>query len=143
MHKIYSILYIGLLASASCFTAYAQQGTSLAVPSAVKNSFVKVYPGVSNVTWKREKTAYKAQFKHLGRNMTALYNDKGMRLETAVGVTPSALPPAAIDHLNMTYKGASIRQVYKITTANDDVNYAATVNGKTLRFDNQGKLLKH
>ena len=111
------------------------------IPTLVKNSFAKTYPGVK-AKWDKEGAKYEAGFKMNGNTMSVLYNAKGMIEETEMDMKPDVLPAAVKATLAKDYKNVKIAESAKITKANGTVVYEAEMKGKDYLFTPQGKLVK-
>jgi uncharacterized lipoprotein NlpE involved in copper resistance len=111
------------------------------VPVAVKNSFVKLYPG-TNAKWEKEDAKYESNFKRDGHNMSALFAEDGSLEETEMDIAISDLPATVAEYVKAHHTGATIKEAAKITKANGDINYEAEVKGTDLIFDNDGNFIK-
>ncbi len=111
------------------------------VPAVVKQGFTKQFPGAS-AKWEKEDGKYEANFKHMNHEMSAVFEANGSMTESEMEIKASELPAGVATYIKEHYKGASIKEVAKITKANGEVNYEAEVHGKDLIFDAYGKFLK-
>ncbi len=111
------------------------------VPSAVKTSFSKNYPGTT-AKWEKEGSNYEAGFKHEGHEMSALYDADGKMTESEMEIKIGDLPNSAIEYVKANYKDAEIEEAAKITKADGEVNYEAEVKGMDLIFDKEGNFLR-
>ena len=93
--------------SAFSFTTLAQKLDAAKVPSAVKGSFTKDFPGIT-AKWEKEKANYEAGFKQNGKAMSAVYNTNGNKIETEMEIETSALPAAVTTYVAQNYKGGKI-----------------------------------
>ena len=123
------------------FAAFAQKIDAGKVPSAVKTSFAKQYPGVAT-KWEKENGKYEASFKKDGNTMSALFEKNGTMTESETDIKVSALPAAVLAYVKANYKGKTIKEGAKITKADGTVMYEAEVDGKDVIFDSNGKFVK-
>ena len=105
MKKIMLLLIIG----GATFTACAQKLDASKVPSAVKTSFAKDFPGMST-KWEKENANYEANFKMDGKTMSALYDAKGNKQETETDIKISDLPQSVKDYIAQNYKGEKLKK---------------------------------
>ena len=120
----------------------AQKIDASKVPSAVKNTFSKNFPGITDIKWEMEKGDYEANFKQNGQKMSAVLDPMGALLETETGIATSDLPAAATAYIAKNYKGGKIKDAARLKMANGDINYEAEVKGMDVIFDANGKFLK-
>lgn len=111
------------------------------VPSAIKTSFAKDFPGVT-AKWDKEDAGYEANFKKDGKSMSVIYDANGERQETETDIKISELPEAVKSYIAQNYKGEKIKEAAMITKANGDVNYEAEVKGMDVLFAKDGKFIK-
>ena len=130
-----------LIAGGATFTACAQKLDASKVPSAVKTSFAKDFPGMS-AKWEKENANYEANFRMDGKTMSALYDAKGNKEETETDIKLSDLPQSVKDYIARNYKGEKIKEAAIITRANGEVNYEAEVKGTDVLFTKDGKFIK-
>ena len=123
------------------FSACAQKIDAAKVPAAVKASFAKQYPGITN-TWEKEGEKYEAGFKKDGNTMSALFETNGTMTESEVDIKVSALPAKVLTYVKENYKGKSIKEGAIITKADGTLTYEAEVDGQDLIFDKNGNFLK-
>lgn len=138
MKKLFGLLFISAAVS---LTACAQKLDASKVPASVKESFIKQFPGAI-AKWEKEGEKYEAEFKHQNHEMSAVFDANGTMEESEMEIKASELPAGVTTYIKEHYKGASIKEVAKITKANGEVNYEAEVHGKDLIFDATGKFLK-
>lgn len=134
------ILIAGL--SGLTISANAQQLTASKVPSPVKASFAKAHPELKSVVWEKEKVNYEAGFKLDGKEISELYDAKGMLTESEVAIKPEELPAAVRSYIASHYKGLKIKEAAKITKSTGVVTYEAELNGKDVIFDAKGNPMK-
>lgn len=111
------------------------------VPTAVKDSFAKKFPG-ADAKWEKEAEKFEAGFKNNGSSMSALFESNGNMLESEVDIKVSQLPASVLQYVKEHYKGKTIKEGAKITKANGTVNYEAEVDGKDVIFDVNGVFIK-
>jgi hypothetical protein len=111
------------------------------VPSSVKDSFAKNFPG-AKAKWEKEADKFEAGFKQNDKRISALFDSKGNMLEIEVDIKVSDLPASVLIYVKDHYNGKNIKAGAKITKANGIVNYEAEVNGKDLIFDANGINIK-
>ncbi len=118
-------------------TIYAQTA-----PAAAKAAFAKAYPKATKVKWEKEDGKYEVSFANNGKEMSAIYTEKGALEETEYEMTVAELPAAVLSYMKEHYKGVTIKGAAKITKADGAVNYEAAVKGKDVLFDANGKFIK-
>ncbi len=111
------------------------------IPTIVKDSFAKAYPGVQ-AKWDKEGSKYEASFKKDQSDMSVLYNTKGMAEETEMDMKVEMLPAAVKAALAKDYKNVKIAEAAKITKADGTVMYEAEMKGKDYLFTPKGKFIK-
>jgi hypothetical protein len=116
------------------------------VPEVVKKAFATQFPKVAKVNWVLEKTGeYEAEFNSNKIEMSAVFDEKGILLETESEIKEAALPQTIKSVLAKDFAGYKIDEIAK-TEAKDAVTYemAAKKDKKEygLVFDKNGKLLK-
>ena len=130
-----------LIAGGIILAACAQKLDASKVPSAVKTSFAKDFPGATT-KWEKENANYEANFKKDGKTMSALYDANGNRQETEVDIKISDLPQSVKNYIAQNYKGEKIKEAAIITRTNGEVNYEAEVKGMNVLFTKDGKFIK-
>ena len=138
MKKLFGLLFIGAVVS---LTACAQKMDAAKVPSPVKESFSKQFPGAT-AKWEKEEAKYEAVFKHQGHEMSALFDANGTMEESEMEIQVSELPAAVTNYVKTNHSGATIKEAAKLTKANGEVQYEAEVKGKDLIFDANGNFVK-
>lgn len=138
MKKLFGLLFIGALVS---LTACAQKLAAAKVPSPVKESFAKQFPGAT-AKWEKEEGKYEAGFKHQGHEMSALFDANGTMEESEMEIQISELPAAVANYVKTNHSGAAIKEAAKLTKSNGEVQYEAELKGKDLIFDAFGKFIK-
>lgn len=122
-------------------TGQAQKIAANAVPSVVKQSFAKLYPGIT-AKWEKESGKFEAGFQKDKHTMSALFDATGTLTETELDIPVANLPVAIVGYMTKNYKGITIKEAAKITKAAGDINYEAAIKGKDLIFDEKGKFIK-
>jgi Protein of unknown function (DUF2874). len=118
----------------------------LNVPEVVKQDFAAQYPKAVKVKWSLEKPGeYEAEFNLIKTEMAALYDAKGVLIESETKMKESELPQAVRSTLAKDFAGYKIAEVEK-ADAKGVVSYEMEAKkGKKeyeLVFDKTGKLLK-
>lgn len=111
------------------------------IPTVVKNSFAKAYPGVK-ASWDKEGSKYEASFKKNNSDMSVLYSASGMAEETEMDMKAAMLPAPVRATLAKDYKNEKIAEAAKITKADGTVVYEAEIKGKDYQFTPEGKFIK-
>jgi hypothetical protein len=135
------IIFISFAASFFCLIGFGQKIKDAELPAAVKTSFQNKYPGIS-AKWEKEEGNYEANFKKEGNQMSATFQPNGTFLEFEVSIKESALPAAAQSYIQANYKGKSVKETAKITSATGTITYEAEIEGRDLIFGSDGKFLK-
>src|SRR5437763_1286635 len=86
------------------FAAAAQKISSSKVPTAVKGTFAKQYPGIDHAKWEQEKGNYEVNFRKDGVGMSVLIDPSGNLLETERSIPVSKLPSAVAPYMREHYK---------------------------------------
>ena len=115
----------------------AQKMTVDKVPSAVKESLMKSYPNAKGAKWDKEDADYEASFKMDGKDMSILYDAKGMEKEVETDIKFSELPMP----VQVALKGKKVKEA-AIIKKGGKTFYEAEVGGKDLLFEADGKLVK-
>ena len=116
------------------------------VPDAVKKAFAAQYPKVAKVKWSLEKAGeYEVEFDNNKTEMSVLFDEKGILLETESEIKMADLPQAVKATLAKDFAGYKIDEAEK-SEAKGVVKYEmeAKKDNKEyeLVFDSTGKLLK-
>ncbi len=115
----------------------AQKMTADKVPSAVKESFAKQYPTVKKAKWDKEDADYEVSFKMDGKDMSVVFDGKGMEKEVETDIKFSELPLP----VQTALKGKKVKETATIKKGGKTY-YEAEVGGKDLLFDADGKMMK-
>lgn len=111
-------------------------------PAAAKAAFAKAYPKASKVKWEKEDGKYEVSFTDNGKELSAIYTEKGALEETEHEMTVAELPAPVLSYMKEHYKGITVKGAAKIIKADGSVNYEAAVKGKDVLFDANGKFIK-
>ena len=117
--------------------ANAQKMTADKVPSAVKESLAKAYPNAKGAKWDKEDTDYEASFKMDGKDMSVVFDEKGMEKEVETDIKFSELPMP----VQTALKGKKVKEAAMIKKGGKTY-YEAEVGGKDLLFEADGKMVK-
>ncbi len=137
--KRYSLTCITLLLTG--WLCQAQKIATSEVPAMVKQSFTKLYPGIT-AQWEKESGKFEAGFKKDNHTQSALFDINGTLTETEMDIPVADLPGAVVMYVYEHYKGIKIKGASKISKAGGNINYEAAIKGKDLIFDEQGKFIK-
>lgn len=135
------LMMLHVFLAAIGFSACGQKITADKVPTAVKVSFAKKYPGAV-AKWEKEGGKYEAGFKENGNKMSALFEAGGAMTESEMDIKVNTLPAAVLAYVKKNYPGKTIKEGAKITKADGTINYEAEVSGTDVIFDTKGKFLK-
>ena len=115
----------------------AQKMTADKVPSAVKDNFAKQYPTVKGAKWDKENADYEASFKMDGKDISVVFDGKGIEKEVETDIKFSELPMP----VQMALKGKKVKEAAVIKKGGKTF-YEAEVGGKDLLFEGDGKRVK-
>ena len=138
MKKYFAILAIGL----SFTAANAQQIKQTQVPSSVRASFAKLYPGAKHPTWDKENSQYEASYVNGQVKGSVLFDADGKWSEREVAIPTNQLPRKSLQYLQKQYKGQLLKGAAKITKSNGEVQYEAEIPGKEVFFTKDGLFIK-
>ena len=136
MKKLILAAVIGL------FTVSALASGIEHAPKAVKASFTKLYPNVTEVNWDKEGADFEATFEVNKVETTCLFDASGKLLETETEIAVSALPKGVADYVAKHYAGQKIREASVIVDDKKVTTYEAEINEYDLVFDANGNFLK-
>jgi hypothetical protein len=123
--------------------SFAQQMNDTDIPSAVRDSFQKLYSGLNDVDWEMEGGNYEAEFDLKKTETSVIFDAQGNLLETESEIKTSHLPDGAVKYIEANYAGEKIREAAKITDAKGIIFYEADVKGKDLIFDSNGNYVSN
>ena len=138
MKKIIAVLAIGL----SFTAANAQQVKEKQVPPAVKSSFTKMFTGIKQVKWDKEKNQYEATYTNGQHKNSVLFDNTGKWTEKETAIAVQELPQQALAYMKEHFKGHDLKGAAKITKVNGEVQYEAEISGKDVFFNQQGAFIK-
>ncbi len=119
-----------------------KEGKKVTPPQAAKIFFVKTFPGSTNVRWVKEGADYEAEFKQMGKSMSAVFSADGTMLETETTILISELPAPVLQYLKEHYKRATIKEAAKVVKSDGAINYEAEVYKVDVIFDVNGKFIR-
>jgi hypothetical protein len=126
----------------SLMVANAQKMSESAVPSVVKETFLKQYSGVKNAHWEKEHGNYEAEFEVNKVTTSVVIDPKGVLLETETTIDQSELPKKVQEYLAKNMAGKKIKEAAKITNSKGVVTYEAEVGKADYLFDANGEFIK-
>lgn len=127
-------LILAAIAASTVFGANAQKINADKLPKAVKEAFVRQYPHAIGVKWDKEDADYEASFKNDGKELSVVFDAKGMEQEVEIEIKVSALPASVQEAL----KGKKIKEATEIKKGGKTY-YEAQVGIKDFFFDANGK----
>lgn len=138
-----SIAFIVVMLPAT-FT-FAQKLKEADVPSAVKEAFVKKYPG-AKAEWEKEGSDYEAEFKLDKVETSAVFAANGTFKEVEQEIKISELPKSVSEYCTKNFVGYKLDEATKITDSTGKVWYEVEMEkGKEeidAVFDDQGNFIK-
>ena len=120
--------------------SFSQKIRESDLPSPVKASFTKIYPG-SSAKWEKENENYEAGFKKDGKKMSAMFQPDGTFMESETEIKESELPPAVVNYVKSNYPNKKIKESAKINSAAGVMSYEAAIADKDLIFESNGRFL--
>jgi hypothetical protein len=112
------------------------------VPVVVKDAFKSSYKEAKEVEWEKEGLNFEAEFEIAETEQSALFDSKGVQLETEIEIKVDNLPEAVKDYISKNYPSAKIKEATKITDEKGNLSYEAEIKDKDLIFDSNGKFVK-
>lgn len=116
------------------------------VPSEVKESFSKKYPGLKVEEWEKEGADYEAEFQLNKGEATAVFEANGNFKASKQEIELYDFPKSATNYCTTHFKGSKIDDIIKITDANDMVIFKVEMEmGKEhfdAFFDDKGNFIK-
>ena len=128
------ILIWTAITAATALGVNAQKINADKLPQAVKMSFAKAYPHATGVKWDKEDADYEATFKSEDKELSVVFDAKGVEQEVETEIKVSALPAAVQEAL----KGKKIKEAAQIKKGGKTY-YEAQVGKKDFFFDANGK----
>ena len=138
-----TIILIALFFASFTLFAKAPRG----VPDNVKESFTKLYPGVTDVKWdKEDANHFEAEFEENGKTVTVTFDSYGVLLETENEIGISELPANIQTVINQKYDGFKITVASKIVDNYGAITFEAEIEKDNLKkdiiFDKDGNFIK-
>jgi uncharacterized membrane protein YkoI len=126
--------------------AMAQDLKSDKVPSAVKDSFKKLYPNISNAKWEMDEGNYEAEFKNGKEEWEVEFDAKGNLIKSELELSSlTQLPKAVQDALKKDYAMFKAEESEQVTLANGKKVFEVEMkmDGKKyeLQFEETGVLI--
>jgi len=115
----------------------AQKMTADKVPSAVKEGFAKNYAKAKGAKWNKEEADYEVSFKMDDKDMSVVFDGKGLEKEVEKDIKFSELP----SRVQAALKGKKVKES-AIIQKGGKIFYEAQVGGKDLLFEENGKKVK-
>jgi uncharacterized membrane protein YkoI len=116
------------------FAAQAQKKNDK-IPSGVKDSFAKRFPGVEHVKWSKENdTEFEAEFKNNGKEQSATFDQTGKWLETESEIKKSELPAIVQATIAKEFAGYRIEES-ELTETADGTFYEVEVEKGKLEYE--------
>jgi len=131
-----TIILAGALIATS-IVANAQKINADKLPATVKESFAKAYPKATATHWDKEDADFEASFKNEGKELSVVFDAKGVVKEVETEVKLSDLPVS----VQTALKGMKVKEAAEIKKGGKTY-YEAEVKGKDLYFDASGKSVK-
>ncbi len=135
-----------ILIASCCFYTASAQVTK--IPPAAKENFAQQYPAATNAVWYNDIVEVNVRFELDGKEMSALYNNKGIWKNTLQDAAYEQLPAAVIDGFNKSkYVERSVTETkivfypgnvtqYRIKAEKNDIEK------KYLFFNDKGRLIR-
>lgn len=127
--------------AAVSLTACSQKIDAAKVPSPVKESFARQFPGAAP-KWEKEDGKYEAGFKQNGHEISALFEANGTMTESEMEIATAELPAVIKEYIKTHYNGAPIKEAAKITFATGKIELEAAIKGKDIIFDINGNFIR-
>jgi hypothetical protein len=134
------ICLLTALIMAWCTSVNAQQDKN--IPDTVKAGFARLYPGVTDIKWKKEEGHYEATFTESGKQMSLHLSPNGDLLEREWYMKERELPTSIQEYVERHYHGKPITEVSKTEDPKGLVRYEVGMKGKELIFDEKGMFIK-
>jgi hypothetical protein len=124
-------------------TGFAQK--SATTPAAEK-SFREKFPNAKEAKWEKEgKDELEVSFVQDGKKGSANFSPAGEWLETEMAIPASAAPKAVIDAFNKNFPGATISELYQISSKKEknyfEVEYLLKGKKKEAKISADGKII--
>lgn len=115
--------------------ANAQLVKETEVPTTVKESFSKKYPGLTVEHWKKEGTDYQADFLLNKCKASAVFQTNGNFKESQQVIQLFDFPKSAADYCTKNFKGYKINIITKMTDASEKVMFNVEMENGIEHFD--------
>lgn len=122
-----------MLSAGLSLGAPAQKHYNDEVPAPVKTAFAQQFPGVTP-RWEMEDGQYTAHFRQRRQDISVQYTADGTRTRLEEELKVWQLPLPVIEYMEQHY-GDAPKEGAKVTRANGEINYEATVKGREVLFD--------
>lgn len=134
-----TILFLALFTFTLSLTAQ-----EIKVPTKVKDTFTKLYPKATDLTWGKEgKTEFEAEFKDQGKSISVVITEDGKLTETETVIPIKDLPKGVAEYVAKKYEGFSITDAAKIVDAKNNITFEAEISKgkvkKDVMFTTEGK----
>jgi hypothetical protein len=133
MKKVFFLL---LSAAIMSYSAIAQKVEMHKVPTAVLTAFKAKFPLVTKVNWEMEnQTAYEAEFKLNGEEMSATFDKTGKWLETEKEIKVTVLPQQVQATLKRDFANFKVTEASKIESVKHGDCYEAEIKKGKDEYD--------
>lgn len=115
-------------------------------PQAVKDAFQQKFPDAKHVSWGKENAhEFEAEFKLMGTEMSANFDEQGKWMETETDLKKKEVPAAVMQAMQANFPSGKFNELAKIEKPDGNTYYEAEVekNDSTTEalFDGNGKLV--
>lgn len=138
MKKIFALGFVCF----SIMAVNAQKINETDVPVIIKNTFVKMYPGITTALWSKQDNLYEASFAEVNYKGRAVFDSNGKWIERETAISVKALPLAAKNYIGINYRNRKITAAAKITKSSGEMQYKAIIEGKNILFTKDGSFIK-
>lgn len=112
------------------------------VPVIVKDSFTKMFPGVNEAKWDREKEFFEASYTYGQHKGSVVFDSTGKWIERKISIAIQGLPEKALACMRKHFKGQTLKEASKITKASGEVQFEAEIKGKEVFFTREGVFIR-
>lgn len=134
MKKLISLLTVGL-----CMVSASPQSVNqVVIPSVVRQTFAKMFPGIEKAEWDTVNNRFVARYTINGHKGSVVFLKDGKWIEREVSIAPTDLSKGALDYIQHNYKAQTIQQALKIMKASGYIFYKVVLAGRCLYFTRQG-----
>lgn len=127
------LIAVFMFSAGISLSAPAQKHYNDEVPAPVKTAFTQQFPGI-NPRWAKEADQYVAHFRQKRQDISVQYAADGTRTRLEEELKVWQLPLPVIEYMEQHY-GDAPKEGAKVTRANGEINYEATVKGREVLFD--------